>query len=189
DFLNAEIQRLSGETSTSIVPNRTNNLRMSRMAKIEFPKFYGDDPTGWVYTCNQFFKVDVVEDDHKVRKTQAISFFLGGLDKENEMSVRMFRPQTLADAYCLSKLQEANNNVSKKFTKYVHGHKCSGRLFSLEIVEDSRDYEDETEVQCNEGVIGYDDKEVEMEIGDPNDCNNESDMAPQAQISLVQSQG
>ncbi|GKF25864.1 hypothetical protein Tco_0081758, partial [Tanacetum coccineum] len=65
DFLNAEIQRLLGETSTSIIPNRTNNLRMSRMAKIEFPMFYGNDPTGWVYTCNQFFKVDVVEDDHK----------------------------------------------------------------------------------------------------------------------------
>ncbi|GKB85288.1 hypothetical protein Tco_0957560 [Tanacetum coccineum] len=46
---------------------------------------------------------------------------------------------------------------------------CSGRLFSLEMVEDSRDYEDETEVQCNEGVFGYEDKEVEMETGEPNE--------------------
>nr|GEW22469.1 putative UPF0481 protein At3g02645 [Tanacetum cinerariifolium] len=84
------------------------------MGKIEFPKFYGNHPTGWVYRCNQFFKVDVVEYDQKedpmsdlknirskggtiqiyidafdmlmtkveVPETQAISFFLGGLDKE-----------------------------------------------------------------------------------------------------------
>ncbi|GJR50969.1 copia protein [Tanacetum coccineum] len=52
----------------------------------------------------------------EVPETQAISFFLGGLDKEIEMSVRMLRPQTLVDA-CLSKLQVVNNNVSKRFTK------------------------------------------------------------------------
>ncbi|GKA45224.1 UDP-glycosyltransferase 83A1 [Tanacetum coccineum] len=289
DFLNAEIQRLSGETSTSIVPNRTSNLRMSRMAKIEFPKVYGDDPTALAWH-QQFSRIheenvswevyveallkrfcstyeDPMSDLKNIRQkelqiyidafdllmtkvelpeTQAISFFLGGLDKEIEMSVRMFRPQTLTDAYCLSKLQEANNNVSKKFTKsllptprynqpytstlvknrvphvsslnqsfnknkrvynnapqrkqltqkelddegaknqcfyydqrYVPRHKCSGRLFSLEMVEDSRDCEDETEVQCNEGVFSYEDKEVEMETGEPNDCNNELAAQPQ----------
>nr|GFC76987.1 hypothetical protein [Tanacetum cinerariifolium] len=38
-------------------------------------------------------------------------------------------------------------------------------------------------------VFGYEDKEVEMERGEPNDCNNESDMAAQPEISLLQSQG
>nr|GEX64767.1 hypothetical protein [Tanacetum cinerariifolium] len=181
---------------------------------------------------------------------------LKNIRPKGPMSVRMLRPQTLADAYCLSKLQEANNNVSKKFTmsllptprynqpyngtfiknqvpqvsnvnqnfnknkpvynnapqrkrltqkelddnraknqcfyykqRYVPGHKCSGRLFSLEIVEDSRDCEDETKVQCNEGVFGYVDKEVKMERGEQNNYNNESDMAAQPQISLLQSQG
>nr|GFA22068.1 hypothetical protein [Tanacetum cinerariifolium] len=91
--------------------------------------------------------------------------------------------QTLAD--------ECKNVQTTNFSRcllYVPGHKCSGR-FSLEIVEDSRDCEDETKVQCNEGVFGYEDKEVEMERGEPNDCNNESDMAAQPQISLMQSQG
>nr|GFB50893.1 hypothetical protein [Tanacetum cinerariifolium] len=54
---------------------------------------------------------------------------------------------------------------------------------------DSRDCEDETKVQCNEGVFGYEDKEVKMERGEPNDCSNESDMAAQPEISLMQSQG
>ncbi|GJS44458.1 reverse transcriptase [Tanacetum coccineum] len=78
----------------------------------------------------------------EVSETQAISFFLGGLDKEIEMSVRMFRPQTLVDA-CLSKLQVANNNVSKR---YVLGHKCSGKLFSLEIVKEIEELENESEL-------------------------------------------
>lgn len=49
DFLNSELQRLSGEASTSNTINRSNNSGMSRIAKIEFPKFYGEDPTGWVF--------------------------------------------------------------------------------------------------------------------------------------------
>jgi len=38
---------------------------------------------------------------------QAISCFLSGLTDEIQHAVRMFRPQTLHDAYCLAKLQEA----------------------------------------------------------------------------------
>ncbi|GJT98868.1 gypsy/ty3 retroelement polyprotein [Tanacetum coccineum] len=64
DALAADVQRLNGETGTS---NRPNNTRMSRIAKIEFPKFYGDDPTGWVYRCNQFFKVDDILLEDKVK--------------------------------------------------------------------------------------------------------------------------
>ncbi|GJU48942.1 putative mitochondrial protein [Tanacetum coccineum] len=256
---------------------------MSRIAKIEFPKFYGDDPTSWVYRCNQFFKVDDIEEGDKVKlscmhlydkalawhqqftriheenvnwevyveallkrfsgtyedpmselknirqkgglvqlyidsfdvimtkveipEAQAVSFFLEVLDREIEMTVRMFKPQSLADAYCLSKLQESNNNVSRKITKsllpapkpaynnfarnpssqvanvnytpnkpkpvsnnvpyrkqltqkelddkrsknqclycdqkYVPGHKYSGRLFSLEIIEGSGELKEE----------------------------------------------
>ncbi|GJR65654.1 retrotransposable element Tf2 [Tanacetum coccineum] len=251
DYLCAEIKKLSSEASTSTTPNHSNNAKVSRMAKIEFPKFSREDPTGWVYRCNQFFKVDAVEEDQKVKltsmhlydkaiawhqqfskmhgedvlwkvyveallkrfcstyedpmndlknikvlKAQAIRFFLGGLDKDIEMSVRMFKPQSLADAYCLSKLQEANNNVSKKYTKallptprynqhynstfakpkikesvfycdhnYVPGHKCSGKLYSLEIIEDIRNYEDENGEQFSEGVFGYEDSVVENKVG------------------------
>ncbi|GKA86443.1 putative mitochondrial protein [Tanacetum coccineum] len=298
---------------------------MSRIAKIEFPKFYGDDPTGWVYRCNQFFKVDDIEEGDKVKlasmllydkalawhqqftrihfenvnwdvyveallkrfsstyedpmselknirqkgglvqlyidafdvimtkveipEAQAVSFFLGGLDKEIEMTVRMFKPQSLADAYCLSKLQESNNNVSRKITKsllpapkpvynnfarnpssqvanvnytpnrpkpvsnnvpyrkqltqkelddkrsknqcfycdqkYVPGHKCSGRLFSLEIIEGSGELEEELGEQFDEGVFGYEDNAGENVIDDHNDCHIKLNVAAHPQISLT----
>ncbi|KAF2284477.1 hypothetical protein GH714_025524 [Hevea brasiliensis] len=41
-----------------------------------------------------------------VREDQALSFFLSGLIDELQMPVRMFKPQTLAEAYALAKLQE-----------------------------------------------------------------------------------
>ncbi|GKE36950.1 hypothetical protein Tco_1460355 [Tanacetum coccineum] len=141
DTLVVELQRTTGEIGTSTTLNRLNNTCMSRISKIEFPVFYGDDPTGWVYRCNQFFKVDDILPEDKallkrfsscyedpmsdlknirqqgglvqvyidvfdlimtkvdVPKTQVVSFFLGGLDKEIKMTVRMFKPQSLADAY------------------------------------------------------------------------------------------
>ena len=42
-----------------------------------------------------------------------ISLFIGGLKEEIAYAVRMFQPATLIDAFCLSKLQEANNSVSR----------------------------------------------------------------------------
>ncbi|KAF2301132.1 hypothetical protein GH714_020360 [Hevea brasiliensis] len=41
-----------------------------------------------------------------VREDQALSFFLSGLIDELQMPVKMFKPQTLAEAYALAKLQE-----------------------------------------------------------------------------------
>nr|GEV21969.1 zinc knuckle CX2CX4HX4C [Tanacetum cinerariifolium] len=67
DALAADVQRLAGKTGPSNTFNRLNNTRMSRISKIEFPKFYGDDPTGWVYRCNQFFKVDDIQPEDKVK--------------------------------------------------------------------------------------------------------------------------
>ncbi|GKD38537.1 hypothetical protein Tco_1258744 [Tanacetum coccineum] len=275
-----ELQRLTGDINTSTAPNRTINTRMSMIAKIKFPKFHGDDPTGWVYRCNQFFKVDDIVEDVKVKlalmhlydkalawhqqftrnhgenmnwevevlETQAVSFFLGGLDKEIEMIVRMFKPQSLVDAYCLSKLQEANNSVSRKINKssmptpkpvynnfvrnpgsqvqsvnynptkakhvynnasytkqltkkeldekraknqcfncdqrYIPSHKCSGELFSLEILEDNGVIDAENETHCDEGVFGYGESAEENRLDELNDCNNEADRAIQPQISL-----
>ncbi|KAF2301133.1 hypothetical protein GH714_020363 [Hevea brasiliensis] len=41
-----------------------------------------------------------------IREDQALSFFLFGLNDELQMPVRMFKPQTLVEAYALAKLQE-----------------------------------------------------------------------------------
>ncbi|GJR97210.1 hypothetical protein Tco_0269384 [Tanacetum coccineum] len=52
-------------------------------------------------------RVDVSED-------HALSLHLGGLPTELEMSVRMFKPKTLSDEYCLTNLQEATLEAIKK---------------------------------------------------------------------------
>ncbi|XP_042067267.1 uncharacterized protein LOC121810570 [Salvia splendens] len=41
-----------------------------------------------------------------IREDQALNFFLSGLIDELQMSVRMFRPKSLAEAYSLAKLQD-----------------------------------------------------------------------------------
>ncbi|GKE34709.1 reverse transcriptase, partial [Tanacetum coccineum] len=135
-----------------------------------------------------------------IKDTYAVSLFIGGLKEEIAYAVRMFKPTSLSDAFCLAKLQEANNfvtrgrptpvqtvsknvvsnpynrgggSVSKNVVtmpvqtniampnrpfkrlskkemeekrakqlcfycdqKYVPGHKCSGQLFSLEVIDE-----------------------------------------------------
>ncbi|GJT84890.1 reverse transcriptase [Tanacetum coccineum] len=51
-------------------------------------------------------KVDVNDDF-------AVSLFIGGLREEIAYAVRMFKPTSLSDAFCLAKLQEANNSVNR----------------------------------------------------------------------------
>ena len=157
----------------------------SRITKIDFPKFNGDDVRGWLFRCEQLFLLEIekvnlvsihlydkallwhtqfvktqgqfvswnvykqaiiarfgsVYDDPMselknlkyettardyedafdnllsrvdISEEHALSLFLGGLPTELAMSVRMFKPKTLADTYCLTNLQEATLNAVKK---------------------------------------------------------------------------
>nr|GEV08124.1 putative mitochondrial protein [Tanacetum cinerariifolium] len=52
-----------------------------------------------------------------ISANQAISFYMAGLLIDIELAVRMFKTQTLAIAYSLSKLQAATNEVVKKKNK------------------------------------------------------------------------
>ncbi|GJW00940.1 putative mitochondrial protein [Tanacetum coccineum] len=270
---------------------------MSRIAKIEFPEFYGDDPTGWVYRCNQFFKVDDIMSEDKVKlasmhlydkalawhqqftkshgeiidwnvyveallnrfsscyedpmsdlknirqqeglvqvyidafdmimtkvdvpESQAVSFFLGGLDKEIEMTKinkplvsttklvynnygRNSRSQAQNVQYTPPRPKPVYNSVpyKKQLTqkeldekgaknqcfysdqKYVTGHKCSGRLFSLEIVEEGEGVKEELGEQSNEGVFGFEDNSPENVVVDHSSCNTEIEATTQPHISL-----
>ena len=38
-------------------------MQYSRVIKIEFPRFGGEDVRGWLYKCEQFFRVDNVPDE------------------------------------------------------------------------------------------------------------------------------
>ncbi|XP_071704201.1 uncharacterized protein [Rutidosis leptorrhynchoides] len=184
-YFKEDIQRLrSGGEGTG-----RNASHYTRSTKLEFPKFNGDDVRGWLYKSQQFFSVDRIEEDEKVRissihlqdkalnwhqnyvrihgedidwttyaeaiqkrfgsviddplselknlkqtgtvqsyygeferlinklevnEKYAISLFLGGLQKEIELAVRMFKPKTLEDALCLAKLQEDTIVAVKK---------------------------------------------------------------------------
>ncbi|GKC45021.1 retrotransposable element Tf2 [Tanacetum coccineum] len=128
--------------------------QFTRMAKIEFPKFGGDDVRGWVYKLcgidnvpwdnyrvvilqrfgnafddplakiknvrhvttindyqNSFDKIISRVDLHV---DQLVSFYIARLQTNIELAVRMFRPQSLAEAYHLSKVQEAANKANKQ---------------------------------------------------------------------------
>ncbi|GKC16530.1 ribonuclease H-like domain-containing protein, partial [Tanacetum coccineum] len=108
----------------------------------------------------------------------AISLFIGGLKEDIPYAVRMFKPTSLSDVFCLSKLQEASNSMTKgKHTSWTASSKSnvthnvnkeggnafkttnpnrpfrSGQLFSLEVVGEEMVMEENADLQLNgEGV-------------------------------------
>lgn len=200
-YLTEDVRKLKGDGNGS----RGGQLQYSRLAKVDFPKFSGDDVKGWIYRCQQFFKVDEISDDKKVHlasihlfdkalvwhqqflklhgddvawevyeaailqrfglayedpmaelknlkqdgtvqayqeqfellpskvdiaETHAISMFVGGLQPEIEMTVRMFKPKSLADAFSLAKLQESTLVAYKKrYTPVLNTHKSVSTPF------------------------------------------------------------
>ena len=45
--------------------NGGNNL--SRISRIDFPKFEGEDVQGWIYKCEQFFELDSIGENMRVK--------------------------------------------------------------------------------------------------------------------------
>ncbi|GJW61428.1 hypothetical protein Tco_0110763 [Tanacetum coccineum] len=96
-----------------------------RLTKIEFPCL--EKPKANHYCSYQdtfeelLNKVDLNDD-------YAISLFIGGLREEIAYAVRMFKPNTLTDVFCLSKLQEASNSVTKvkQLSYKTNMHSSSG---------------------------------------------------------------
>lgn len=39
----------------------------TRYAKVDFPKFQGEDPSGWIYKCERFFEFNQIDETQKVR--------------------------------------------------------------------------------------------------------------------------
>ncbi|GKB03552.1 retrotransposon-related protein [Tanacetum coccineum] len=194
-------QMITGLATQNNVGARQAN-QFSRLAKVEFPKFHGEDVLGWIFKCDQFFLIDNTPEEEKVKivsvhlfdkallwhrqlikskgdnvtwneykeaitlrfgsvfddpmaalknakydksakdyqdifdnllcrvevsEEQAISLYLGGLPTELEMAVRMFKPKTLSDAYCLTTLQEATLEAVKKKNR-PFGSQSNGRF-------------------------------------------------------------
>ncbi|GJU93992.1 retrotransposon-related protein [Tanacetum coccineum] len=177
DDVLARIRRSMEEMLNQITPLSLQNQAVNeavrpqtqygRMTKVDFSKFSGEDVRGRIFRCEQFFLIDSIAEDQKVRLLSvhlfdkallwhrqfikvhgdnvtwpvyrdaivqrfgtvfddpmvdisvehSISLYLGGLPTEIEMGVRMFKPRTLTDAYCLTNLQEATLNAVKKKSK------------------------------------------------------------------------
>ncbi|GJW14001.1 hypothetical protein Tco_0018134 [Tanacetum coccineum] len=50
-----------------------NQNQFTKMTKVEFLKFSGDDVNGWIFRCEQFFSIDDIPENQKVK---LISVFL-----------------------------------------------------------------------------------------------------------------
>ncbi|GKD06163.1 putative mitochondrial protein [Tanacetum coccineum] len=60
----------------------------------------------------------------EMSEERVVSLYLRGCQLKIEMWVRMFRPKTLVDAYCLTNLQEATLNAVKKKNYYDDDDDC-----------------------------------------------------------------
>ncbi|XP_071725748.1 uncharacterized protein [Rutidosis leptorrhynchoides] len=63
-YLTTEVNKIkNGE----INHQRGVGQQLTRLTKLDFPKFEGDDVKGWLYKCDQYFVVDHIEDEDKIR--------------------------------------------------------------------------------------------------------------------------
>ncbi|GJT89995.1 reverse transcriptase [Tanacetum coccineum] len=102
----------------------------------------------------------------KLTESYAISLFIGGLKDEIGMAVRMFKLTKLTHVYCMAKMQEQTIVVSKSRhasllstpkTSFISencmpGHKCSGQVFTLEVIRTDME-EDGDLLLLEEGVV------------------------------------
>ncbi|GJW56364.1 gypsy/ty3 retroelement polyprotein [Tanacetum coccineum] len=139
------MQNLVNMTQTMLGNARGQNQnQFTRMTKVDFPKFSGDDVKrfGTVFDdpLSEMRKVkyessakeyqvafDTLLSRVDVREDLAVSFYLGGLPHEIEMCVRMFNPTTLVDAYQLTNYQEATSEAMRKKNK-IGVNSQQGRL-------------------------------------------------------------
>ncbi|GJV41659.1 kinase-like domain, phloem protein 2-like protein [Tanacetum coccineum] len=160
-------------------------MHYTRMTKLEFPKFSGDDVKGWIF--RQFVKIHGEIVEWSLYESEILKRFgacyedpmeeLKNLKQDGSVAnyqdqfevllgkVEMFKPKTLYDAYHLARMQEASKAAlakrkeyeEKRATnlcfycdqKYTPGHKCTGQVFSIELL---------TEEEClGEESVSYQD--------------------------------
>nr|GEZ63012.1 reverse transcriptase [Tanacetum cinerariifolium] len=108
--------------------------KVSIMAKIEFPKFFRYDPTGWVYISNQFFKVDAVEDGQKV-KLASMHLYDKALAWHQQFS-KMCREDLLWEAYVEALLKRFCNTYEDPMTDLKN---ISQKMGSVQVYIDAFD--------------------------------------------------
>ncbi|GKC48392.1 reverse transcriptase, partial [Tanacetum coccineum] len=136
---------------------------LSELYEQEALKRFGavfEDPMVELKNVKQTSYVQVYQDLFEVllnrlelTESYLISLFVGGLKDEINMPIKMFKLTILADAFSMARMQEATtllwNQVSNTLAlpaptqfdnrgdRYVPGHKCSGQLYYLEVIEET----------------------------------------------------
>jgi len=201
--LNQQMIQIASHGGFGEVSSGNSNQPLSRLSRVEFPRFHGEDVVGWIYKCEQFFEIDQTVGSMQVKiasihlsgkallwhqsfmknrglrewplweeyktaitmrfgakpyddplaelmkirqlgsveayqeqfdalinrvelpNAYAVSCFLSGLNDDIQSAVRMFKPGTLHDAYCLAKLQEATLASIARKTKPILGRSPS----------------------------------------------------------------
>ncbi|GKA29620.1 RNA-directed DNA polymerase like protein, partial [Tanacetum coccineum] len=109
-FIKSQGRYSSGETYKQAMLARFGTIYDDPMSELKNLKY---ETTARVYqdAFDDLLSMVEISEDH------AISLFIGGLPPEIAMGVRMFKPRKLADAYCLTNLQEATLDAVKKKSK------------------------------------------------------------------------
>ncbi|GJT64937.1 hypothetical protein Tco_1016417 [Tanacetum coccineum] len=120
-------QSLAALTSTIAVMGGQNNQMVNpnvvdkQISLVDWQRFVFEDPMAALknakYEKNTKEYQDVIDTllcRIEISQEHVVSLYLGGLPTELEMSVRMFKPRTLANAYYLTNLQESTLEAVKK---------------------------------------------------------------------------
>ncbi|GJY25678.1 reverse transcriptase domain-containing protein [Tanacetum coccineum] len=114
NYHTTDINILKNEEGTS------RPIQYTRMTKLEFPKFSGEDLKNLKRDgsmADYQDKFEVLLGKVELSDQYAISLFFGGLQTEIGLVVKMFKPKTLYDAYHLARMQEATKTAMAKRTQ------------------------------------------------------------------------
>lgn len=65
--LSRQVLQIATTTESGGSNFNNGNFNFSRLSKVDFPRFDGEDVQGWVYRCEQFFEVEGTPGNLKVR--------------------------------------------------------------------------------------------------------------------------
>ena len=65
--LSRQVLQIATNPATGEVTSGNSNQFYSRLSRIEFPRFEGEDVLVWIYKSEQFFKVDNIVENVRVK--------------------------------------------------------------------------------------------------------------------------
>nr|GEX59192.1 hypothetical protein [Tanacetum cinerariifolium] len=134
--------------------NGEGTSRFSRMSKLEFPNYYRDDMQGWMFRVKQFFSIDNVPKEDKVRMVSihmydtALTWHLQFIKSHGETvtwygsSIKDYQSnfERLLNFVDITESQSISMFIAGLLTAielnvrmFRPRHKCEGKMFALEI--------------------------------------------------------